>query len=440
MILPAAGVREQENKSPDIVTSLNLRNAKRLFARRSGPGYDAAMAVLVLKPGRERSLRRRHPWIFSGAVARVEGDPAPGTTVEVRTAGGEHLGRAAWSPSSQIRARMWSFDPHEEIDADFFARRLTDALAARRAVGIETTGEGACRLVHGESDGLPGLVVDRYADVLVVQLLTAGTEHWQDTIAEALGAATGLATIYERSDADVRELEGLPQRTGPLRGDAPAPLTIVEHGLRYAVDPAAGHKTGFYLDQRDSRLRLRGLAAGREVLDCFSFSGGFSLNALAGGAASVLALDSSGDALALARRQAALNGLDDGRFDILEGDAFSQLRRFRDSRRSFDLIVLDPPKFAPTAAHVDKATRAYKDINLLSFKLLRPGGLLLTFSCSGGLDAPLFQKVVAAAALDAGVEARILAHLSQAGDHPVDLAFPEGAYLKGLICRVAGDG
>lgn len=396
------------------------------------------MATLHLKSGRDRSLQRRHPWVFSGAVKAVEGDPAPGETVTVVSAGGQALGRAAWSPQSQIQARMWSFDPHEEIDADFFRGRLADAVAARRLLGLEPDRAGACRLVHGESDGLPGLVVDRYGEVLVVQLLSTGTEFWKETIADVLVEVTGLATVFERSDAEVRRLEGLPERAGPWRGGPPGELAIAEHGLRFLLDPAGGHKTGFYLDQRDNRLRARGLAAGREVLDCFSFSGGFALGALAGGAAAVLAVDSSADALALARRNAQLNGLDDGRFDTLEGDAFTLLRRFRDSRRSFDLVVLDPPKFAPTAARVDKATRAYKDINLLAFKLLRPGGLLLTFSCSGGVDAGLFQKIVAGAALDAGVDATILAPLAQAGDHPVALAFPEGAYLKGLLCRVAG--
>lgn len=397
------------------------------------------MATLHLKSGRDRSLQRRHPWIFSGAVRAVEGDPPSGGTVAVVSAGGQALGRAAWSPQSQIQARMWSFDPHEEIDADFFRRRLADAVAARRLLGLDADPDGACRLVHGESDGLPGLVVDRYGPVLVAQLLAAGAEHWREVIADALAETTGLGTVFERSDADVRRLEGLEERAGPLRGPAPGELTIAEHGLRFLLDVAGGHKTGFYLDQRDNRLRVRGLCAGREVLDCFSFSGGFALNALQGGATAVVALDSSAPSLALARRNAQLNGLDDGRLETLEGDAFTLLRRFRDSRRSFDLIVLDPPKFAPTAARVDKATRAYKDINLLAFKLLRPGGLLLTFSCSGGVDAALFQKIVAGAALDAGVDATILAPLAQAGDHPVALAFPEGAYLKGLLCRVAGD-
>ncbi|HPF71824.1 MAG TPA: class I SAM-dependent methyltransferase, partial [Candidatus Krumholzibacteria bacterium] len=365
------------------------------------------MNILHLKSGRERSAERRHPWIFSGAVRAVDGAPAPGETVVVMTSRGDALGRAAWSPNSQIQARFWTFDPHEEVDADFFRERLADAVAARAAMGLAVRGEGACRVVHGESDGLPGLVVDRYGDVLVAQFLTAGTERWKAVIADALVAVTGLGSVYERSDADVRALEGLQPVAGPLRGDAPGELVIVEHGLRFHLDPVGGHKTGFYLDQRDNRARLRTLAAGRDVLDCFSFSGGFALNALAGGARSVLALDSSADALALARRNAQANDLDDGRFETLEADAFTQLRRFRDSRRSFDLIVLDPPKFAPTASRVEKATRAYKDINLLAFKLLRPGGLLLTYSCSGCVDAGLFQKIVASAALDAGVDAAI---------------------------------
>jgi 23S rRNA (cytosine1962-C5)-methyltransferase len=393
------------------------------------------MASLTLKPGREKSLLRRHPWIFSGAVARVDGDPAPGATVDLLAANGQFLARAAYSPSSQIRARVWTFDPSEPVDVDFFRKRIHSSLGIRHALRIGNQTD-ALRLVHAESDGLPGLIVDRYADTLVVQILSAGPEFWRETIADILLEETGLQSIYERSDVDVRELEGLSPRTGPLRGTIPSsPFTIHEHALQFNLNLQTGHKTGFYLDQRENRLRVRGLAEGRDVLDCFCYTGGFTVNALSGGAKSVLSVDASADALALCRQNVALNSLPESRHALLEGDVFQLLRKFRDEARSFDLVVLDPPKFAPTAAQTEKAARGYKDINLLAFKLLRPGGLLVTCSCSGGVDAALFQKIVASAALDAGVEAQILAHLEQAPDHPVALHFPEGAYLKGLVCR-----
>jgi 23S rRNA (cytosine1962-C5)-methyltransferase len=293
----------------------------------------------------------------------------------------------------------------------------------------------AVRLIYAESDCIPGLIVDRYADVLVLQALTAGAEYWKDAIADILLEETGLSTIYERSDADVRELEGLDPQVGILRGNLPQlPITIYEHNLKFNVNLASGHKTGFYLDQRDNRLRVRELAKDKDVLDCFCYTGGFSVNALAGGAKSVLSVDSSADALAVCKENVALNNLSTTHHTPLEGDVFHLLRKFRDEGRSFDMIVLDPPKFAPTSAHAEKAARAYKDINLLAFKLLRPGGILVTFSCSGGVDAALFQKIVAGAALDAAVEVQIIEHVSQGPDHPIALNFPEGAYLKGLIC------
>ena len=396
------------------------------------------MASLILKPGREKSLLRRHPWIFSGAVARVEGNPEPGGTLDLLASDGQFLARAAFSPSSQIRARVWTFDPSETVDGDFFRSRIQRAINSRSTfLGDDERGakSDAFRLIHAESDGLPGLIVDRYADVLVLQSLTAGSEFWKDTIADILIETNGLATIYERSDADVRELEGLPLKVGPLRGTLPpSPITIHEHGLLFHVDVETGHKTGFYLDQRLNRQRLRRLAGDRDVLDCFCYTGGFTVNALAGGAKSVLSVDASADALALCRENVALNDLPADRHSTLEGDVFQLLRKFRDEARSFDLIVLDPPKFAPTVSMVEKAARGYKDINLLAIKLLRPGGILVTFSCSGGIDAALFQKIVASAALDVGVEVQIIEHLSQASDHPVALNFPEGEYLKGLVC------
>ncbi len=390
---------------------------------------------MILKPGRERSLLRRHPWVFSGAVARLDGSPASGDTVRLRAADGRFLAWAAYSPHSQIRARVWSFEESESPGPAFFRRRIERALALRRALVPQEAGN-ALRLVHGEADGLPGFVADRYGDTLVVQVLSAGAERWREALADALAELTGCARIYERSDAEVRKLEGLPERVGALRGDAPvAPVEIVEHGLRYAVDVVGGQKTGFYLDQRDNRRRIRELAAGREVLNCFCYSGGFSLAALAGGASTVASVDSSAAAIELGRRNAAANGLAGPRAEWREADVFGYLREVRGQGRGFDLVVLDPPKFAPTEKHAPAAARAYKDVNLNALKLLRTDGLLATFSCSGGVSADLFQKIVAGAAADAGISATILERFHAAPDHPVLLEFPEGEYLKGLLLK-----
>ncbi|TSA15324.1 MAG: methyltransferase domain-containing protein [Betaproteobacteria bacterium] len=395
------------------------------------------MKQLTLKPGREKSLERRHPWIFSGAVARVQGDPETGDTVAVRSGGGEFLAWAAFSPVSQIRARVWSWLEAEPVDGALLRARLRQALAARAAL-LSAKDSDALRLVHGESDGLPGVIVDRYGEVVVLQLLSAGAERWRSELADALRELTGCACVYERSDADVRVLEGLTARSGALHGALPAAgVQLREHGLVYGVDVAGGHKTGFYLDQRDNRRRIGELSQGREVLNCFCYTGGFTLNALAGGAASVLSIDSSADALAQAEDNLRRNGLDAAPAEWQDADVFKQLRVLRDQGRSFDLIVLDPPKFAPTAAFAEKAARGYKDINLLALKLLRPGGLLASFSCSGGISAELFQKILAGAALDAGVDASIVGHFAAAADHPVLLSFPEGDYLKGLLLRRA---
>lgn len=389
---------------------------------------------LILKPGRDKSLKRRHPWVFAGAIARVEGNPASGETVELRSADGEFLAVAAYSPASQIRARVWDWQPRD-IDAAFFSQRIRQAARARESLlgGNDTD---SARLIHGESDGLPGVIADLYGDTVVVQLLAAGAERWRDAIADELARLPGIVRVYERSDADVRALEGLPSRSGWLRGPPlTAPLIIHEHGLQFKVEIEAGHKTGYYLDQRDNHLFLKNISVNKAVLDCFCYSGGFALNALAGAARSVTAIDSSGPALATARANAERNNLQQAEW--IEGDVFQMLRQFRDQDRRFDIIVLDPPKLAPTAAHAEKASRAYKDANLLGFKLLNPGGVLMTYSCSGGVSPDLFQKIVAGAALDAGVDACVEAWHHAAADHPVLLNFPEGEYLKGLVCRVA---
>jgi 23S rRNA (cytosine1962-C5)-methyltransferase len=407
----------------------------RPMARATHAGVDIGPA-LVLAPGRERSLRLRHPWIFSGAIERVEGNPAAGDTVTVVAADGTFLARAAFSPSSQIRARVWSFDAQQTIDAAFLTRCVARAAAARAP--LFDAAHSAARILHGESDGLPGVIADRYGDVVVVQCLSAGAERWRDALAAALAETLGAQCVFERSDADVRALEGLPTRTGTIRGRLPEEVTFVEDGVLYGVDVVHGQKTGFYLDQRDNRRIVRHHARGRRVLNAFCYTGGFSLAALAGDATSVLSIDSSGDALGMARANLARNpGLDAARAQWSEADVFAELRRLRDTGDTFDLIVLDPPKFAPTAAHAERAARAYKDINLLALKLLAPGGLLATFSCSGGISAELFQKIVAGAALDAHADAQVIARLGASADHPVALNFPEGDYLKGLLLRKA---
>jgi len=405
------------------------------------------MATLILHPGKEKSVLRRHPWLFSGAIAQLDGRARPGDTVDVVSHEGRPLGRAAWSPASQIRARVWSFDPEETIDHAFFKRRVAAAVARRKALP-ELAGQQGLRLIHAESDGLPGVIADRYGDTVVVQLSTAGADKWRAAIADSLHKATGCARIYERSDVEVRKLEGLEPVTGwllntPLppggggAGGEGEPLVIEENGVRMAVDILAGHKTGFYLDQRENRRRVAELARDRRVLNCFCYTAGFSLQALAGGAREVVSMDSSGPALATAQRNLALNPqLDAARAIWLEADVFAELRNLRGSGEKYDLIVLDPPKFAHTAAHAERAARAYKDINLSALRLLAPGGLLMTYSCSGGVTAELFQKIVAGAALDAGRTARIVQRLHGAADHPVDLAFPEGDYLKGLLLHV----
>lgn len=394
------------------------------------------MNTVTLKPGKEKSVLRRHPWIYVSAIDRVDGHPASGATVLVRAHDGRFLARASFSPESSIRARVWTFDENEPIDHAFFKRRVQRALAHRNAM---VTGTGAIRLVFGEADGLPGLIVDHYRSAddareqLVCQFMGAGVDAWKPAIVAALVGATGCAHVYERSDVTIREKEGLAQTTGVLAGDEPPETLVVdEGGVRYHVDVWRGHKTGFYVDQRDNRALIARHAAGKDVLNCFCYTGGFSLAALKGGATRVVSIDSSGDALATARANVTANGFDPARAEWLDADAFRTLRSLHEDGARFDLVVLDPPKFAPSQQHIDRAARAYKDINLSGFKLLRPGGLLATYSCSGAIDALLFQKIVAGAAADAGVDVRILGRLGAGVDHPMLASFPEGEYLKGL--------
>jgi 23S rRNA (cytosine1962-C5)-methyltransferase len=388
------------------------------------------MKSIRLHEGRERSLLRRHPWVFEGSIAKGRADA--GETVRIEAHDGRFLAWGAFSPHSAIRVRAWSFDEAERIDAAFFARRIARAVTLRARLAIDSDAQ---RLVHGEADGLPGLVVDRYADTLVAQFGFAGVERWKAVIADALLRATGLQRLYERSDLAVRKLEGLPEQRGWLRGEGPAQIDVREHGWTLQVDIAHGHKTGAYLDQRASRQRfarwVRRLGCA-EVLNAFSYSGGFTLAALAAGARRVTSVDSSAPALELARAHVARNGFDAARHEAVDADVNAFLRRCLEQGRGFDAIVLDPPKFAATAAQAERAARAYKDINRLALMALRPGGLLFTFSCSGGIGPELFQKIVAGAAVDVGVDGAIVERLGAAPDHPATLFFPEGEYLKGL--------
>ena len=389
------------------------------------------MKIIRLREGKERSLMRRHPWIFDGAIAKGTGDA--GETVRVESDAGQFLGWAAFSPSSKIRARVWNFDENQRIDASFFVARIASAVKARALFDIKSDG---LRLIHGESDGLPGLVVDRYADTLVAQFSSCGTERWKSVIVEALLAETGLTRLYERSDASVRALEGLPEATGWLAGSGDTDITISEHDWKLSLDVAEGHKTGFYLDQRDSRQKFASYTRrlkSQRVLNCYAYTGGFTVAALAGGAQHVTSIDSSGPAIERAKANVALNGFDASRTTMLDADVNASLRQFRAEGKTFDAIVLDPPKFAPTVAHAERAARAYKDINRLALHILEPGGVLFTYSCSGGINTDLFHKIVASAGIDAQVDAYISERMGGAPDHPMTVTFPEGEYLKGLI-------
>lgn len=399
---------------------------------------------VIIDPQRQRAIERRHPWVFSGAIMNVEGSPADGDLVTLRTESGEFLARGYWNSQSDIRIRLLSWTESEIIDEAFWRQRLERAISARHVENrIYQHGTiNAYRLINAENDGVPGLVVDRYGDWLVLQALTRGIDARKNMLADLLAEILNPAGIYERSDVDVRQKEGLSPSTGLLKGKEPPELIeIDENGRRFLVDVRYGHKTGFYLDQRENRaiigdwFRWDEHSAERVVLNAFAYTGGFAVYALGGLAKRVVNIDSSGAALSLARRNIALNGFATADEDFVEGDVFQVLRYYRDVGQQFDMIILDPPKFAQSPRQVEGAARGYKDINLLAFRLLKPGGILVTFSCSGAITSDLFQKIVFGALIDAGREAQIIRHLEQAPDHPVALTFPEGSYLKGLLCR-----
>lgn len=392
------------------------------------------MASVTLKKSADSFIKRKHPWIFSGAIEKVEGNPSNGETIQVFTSEKNLVSSGSFSPVSQIRVRVWSFNPKEKIDSDFFARKILSAWELRKKI-IDTSQTNAFRVINAESDGLPGLVVDRYSDFLVCQFLSAGAEFIKEVILEILQEVFNPAGIYERSDVEVRTKEGLQPAKGLLKGTVPDELIEVkENDRKFLVDIKEGHKTGFYIDQRDNRKLISDFSKGKSVLNCFSYTGGFSVYALASNAEKVTQVEASSSAMELSLKNIKINNLDSTQVENINGDVFEVLRKFRDERRTFDLIVLDPPKFAESASQIQKASRGYKDINLLAIKLLNPGGTLFTFSCSGHISQELFQKIVAGAALDSGREVKIIKQLSQALDHPVSLNFPEGFYLKGLVC------
>ena len=394
------------------------------------------MGSITLKSGREKSLLRRHPWIFSGAVRKTDSSVKNGETIDIFSESGNRLATGAYSKHSQIIARIWSFDAKEKVDSRFFKRRIERALGARSLLGVQDTCS-AYRIVNAESDGLPGIIVDRYGDFLVCQFLSTGAEFWKQEIIRHLSELIPVAGIYERSDGSGRIQEGMKPSNGVLFGQAPPELVEIHEGpLRFLVDICNGHKTGFYLDQRENRAAVSAYSKGAEVLNCFAYTGGFGLYAHKGGAQNVTNIETSKSALSILRQNMEINGMDPSKMENTSGDVFELLRKYRDADRQFDMVILDPPKFAQSVRQVKKAARGYKDINLLAAKLIKSGGVLFTFSCSGHIAAPLFQKIVADAALDADRQLQIIEHLSQAPDHPVALNFPEGHYLKGLICRV----
>ncbi|WP_410016587.1 23S rRNA (cytosine(1962)-C(5))-methyltransferase RlmI [Sodalis sp. C49] len=391
---------------------------------------------LFLAKGREKSLLRRHPWIFSGAVHRLEGKPQSGETIDICDEKGNWLARAAYSPSSQIRARVWTFVADEEIDVEFFVRRLNVAQDFRTRLAARD-GLDAYRLIAGESDGLPGITIDRYGRFFVLQLLSAGAEYHRPTLTLALQRCYPDCAIYDRSDVSVRKKEGLELASGVIVGETPPELlAISEHDMAILVDITQGHKTGFYLDQRDSRLAARKYAAGRRVLNCFSYTGAFSVSVLLGDCLQVTSVDTSQHVLDIAKSNIELNHLDVDKAEFVREDVFQLLRKYREEGRQFDMIIMDPPKFVENKNQLASACRGYKDINMLAMQLLAPEGILLTFSCSGLMTTDLFQKIIADAALDAHRDMQFIEQFRQAADHPVMAPYPEGLYLKGFACRV----
>ena len=394
------------------------------------------MALVILKRGRDKSIKKKHPWIFSGAIETVKDVKQNGEIVEIISSDGKLLALGSYCPHSQISVRILSFNPQEKVDRNFFRKRIEEAYLLRQTI-INHKQTNAYRIINAEGDYLPGLVVDKYDNYLVCQFLSAGAEFWKKEIIEILKDIFNPKGIFERSDVEVRKKEGLEPVKGVLWGNEPPDLIeITENNMKFLVDIKQGHKTGFYLDQRDNRESINGFTKDKEVLNCFSYSGGFSVYALDAGAAKVINIDASSEALNLASKNISLNNFSAERFENIQGDVFEILRKFRDTNKTFDVIILDPPKFAESASQIIKASRGYKDINLLAMKLLNPGGVLFTFSCSGHITPELFSKIISDAAVDANRDVHIMKLLYQSTDHIISANFPEGLYLKGVICKI----
>lgn len=396
---------------------------------------DKKYPKVILKPGRERSLLRKHPWIYSGAIERIDGTPGSGEIIQVLTANHQIIGWGAYSPVSQIKVRMWSFEEDIFPNEEFIYSRILSAVEMRKSLP-DVTQTNALRLVHSESDYLPGIIVDKFGDTIILQLHTTGAYYFRNTLHRSILEITGCKTLIENSSDDILKLEGLLPFHGMVGEPARDPLQIEEHGIRYFIDYSEGQKTGFYLDQRQNRLSIRKYASGKRVLDAFSYSGGFTMNAFAGSATTVTSVDSSASALDLLQKNMEENGYSNQQHFQIQANVFDYLRKMRDRNEQYDLIVLDPPKLAPTRAQAEKAARAYKDLQLMALKSLSSEGIMLTFSCSGGVTMELFKKILMDAALDAKREVQIIEQLHQSADHPINLNFPEGEYLKGLVCKV----
>ena len=394
------------------------------------------MPQVSLKKGKEKAVRQLHPWIFSGAIENIKGKPENGEIVDVTDHSGEFLARGFFNDQSRVAVRILEWDQAVVVDEAWWRARIKKAVSARQGL-FDSTHTNTYRLIFSEADFVPGLIVDRYGDYLSLQLLTSGIEKLKDIIVDELVTLLPVKGIFDRSDASARAHDGMEASFGILYGTEPPEFVeVIENDVKYLINIAAGQKSGFFCDQRDNRRIVAQHAQGKRVLDCFSYSGGFTLNALKYGASSVVSVDSSALAIETMNQNILLNGFDASQYQAIQSDVNKYLRVLKEGNEKFDVIVLDPPKYAPSRSSLDKASRAYKDLNRMAMGLLNSGGMLATFSCSGAVDISHFKQILAWAALDAGKEIQYIYQFCQPEDHPVRSSFPEGEYLKGLLCRV----
>lgn len=394
------------------------------------------MAEARLKKGKEKAVKQLHPWVFSGAIESVKGKPANGEIISVTDSSGAFLAKGFYNNQSRVAVRLLEWNEATDIDEEWWRSRVAKAVASRKNI-LSSGDTNVCRLIFSEADYLPGLIVDKYADYLSVQLHSSGIEQIKSVLLDELQKQLNPKGVFDRSDASARAHEGLEPSHGILAGSLPPEFVeVTENGIKYLINISEGQKSGFFCDQRENRRIVAAHSAGKRVLDCFSYSGGFSLNALSSGASEVISVDSSILAIETLNRNIELNGFATSKHTSVQSDVNKQLRAFRESGEMFDIVVLDPPKYAPTRSSLDKASRAYKDLNRIGMSLLNSGGLLATFSCSGAVDINHFKQILAWAALDAGKEIQFVYQFCQPEDHPIRASFPEGEYLKGLLCRV----